>query len=138
MLGYSNQAHFKTSDQANSVMWARYMVAWWSHEELHLGRAVPRAWLAHGREVALEGVVTYYGRVSARFTSEAGKGRIVLEADLEGRDQPARLRARFRHPDKAPLRAVEVNGRSWSAFDPRREDVDLTGLAGHLEVEARY
>ncbi|MFH1566588.1 MAG: hypothetical protein ABIL09_01215, partial [Gemmatimonadota bacterium] len=138
VLGYSNQAHFKTSDQANTVMWARYMIAWWTHEELHLGRAIPRAWLAHGREVALEGVVTYYGRVSARYTSEVDQGRIVLEADLEGRTQPGRLRARFRHPASAPLKGVQVNGRPWKDLDPRRGDVDLTGQTGHLVVEARY
>ena len=138
VLGFSNQAHFKTSDQANAVMWLRYMLVWWNHDELHLGRAVPRAWLAHGREVSVEDVATYYGRVSASWTSQAAEGRIRMVADLEGREMAPRIRARFRHPEKALLKAVQVNGRDWSAIDPRKGDVDLTGLSGRLVVEASY
>ena len=138
VLGYSNQAHYKTSDQANSIMWLRYMLVWWSHDELHLGRAVPRAWLAQGQEVSVEGVATYFGRVSAAWTSQVDEGRIRLVADLEGREAAPRLRARFRHPEKCPIKAVTVNGKDWTAFDPKKGDVDLTGQTGHLEVMARY
>ncbi|MFC1525449.1 hypothetical protein ACFL6X_01410 [Candidatus Latescibacterota bacterium] len=138
VLGYSNQAHFKTSDQANSVMWLRYMLVWWNHERLHLGRAIPRRWLAHGEEVAIEGVATYYGRVSAQWRSEAAAGRISLTAEVEAREKPPKLMARFRHPEGAKLASVLVNGKAWGRVDVRKGDVDLTGLSGRIEVEARY
>jgi len=138
VLGYSNQAHYKTSDQANTVMWLRYMMAWWSHDELHLGRAIPRAWLAHGQEVSIEGVATYFGKVSATWTSETDQGRIRFVADLEAREEAPRIRVRFRHPDKAPLKGVTVNGVECEDFDAKKGDVDLTGQSGRLEIVAIY
>ena len=138
VLGYSNQAHYKTSDQANSVMWLRYMMVWWTHDELHLGRAIPREWLIHGKEVSLEGVATYFGTVSAAWTSEVDEGRMRLVADLEAREEAPRIRARFRHPDRAPITGVTVNGAEWRHFDAKKGDVDLTGQSGPLEIVARY
>ena len=44
-LGFDNSATIKTSDQANSVMWLRYMLVYSTPDLLHLGRAIPRDWL---------------------------------------------------------------------------------------------
>jgi len=43
---------------------------------------------------------------------------------------------RFRHPDKAALRAVNVNGKPWKKF--AAEDVDITGLRGNVVVQVEY
>ena len=40
-LGFSNSAEFKTSDEANAVMWLRYLFAYWDYDILHIGRAMP-------------------------------------------------------------------------------------------------
>ena len=51
------------------------------------------------------------------------------------RDSP-RVLVRFRHPDKAAISAVRVQGKPWSRFSG--EDVDITGLGGSVVVEATY
>ena len=61
-LGYSNTAHPKTSDEANAVMWLRYMFVYGNHDGLYLGRAIPRAWFAQSRPMGLENVVTRWGQ----------------------------------------------------------------------------
>ncbi|MCP4644080.1 MAG: hypothetical protein GY851_26795, partial [bacterium] len=43
-IGQSNDAHFKTSDEANAVAWLRHMFVYTNDDALHLGRAIPRAW----------------------------------------------------------------------------------------------
>jgi hypothetical protein len=137
-LGFSNPTTFKTSDEANAVMWLRSMVVHSTPRCLHLGKAIPRAWLAHGEEVRIEGARTHYGTVSAHWRSDLAHGTIVMDAELGGPQDAPRVLARFRHPDKAPIGSVKVNGRAWSAFDPGREDVDLTGTRGALRVVVAY
>ena len=138
VLGYSNRAHYKTSDQANSIMWLRYMFTYWTRDALYLGRAIPRQWLRQGNDIGIEGVCTYFGRVHVGYRSEADRGRILLSANLEMREKPSRIVARFRHPTGARLQSVSVNGRDWETFDAARGDVNITDLNGRVEIEARY
>jgi hypothetical protein len=138
VLGYDNAATFKTSDQANAVAWLRYMFVWADGEQLHLGRAVPRQWLADGAEIGATGVCTRFGRVGVTYTSRAARGRIDARVDLSLRRRPGSIRVRFRHPEARPIRSVTVNGRRHGRYDPRRGDVDITGCRGTLLVRARY
>jgi hypothetical protein len=137
-LGYDNATVFKTSDEANAVMWLRYLMVYSTPRFLHLGRAIPRAWFAHGEQVRISGVRTHYGEVSAHWISNLAGGTIALEAVLEGPQDAPRLLARFRHPGKAPIRSVTVNGQPWSRFDPVKGDVDITGLRGEVRIVAGY
>ena len=137
-LGFSNPTTFKTSDEANAVMWLRSIVVHSTPRCLHLGKAIPRAWLAHGEEVRISGARTHHGTVSARWRSDLAHGTITLDAELESLPDAPRVLARFRHPAKAPIRAVTVNGGTWSAFDPATEDVDLTGMRGALRIVVEY
>ena len=138
VLGYSNTAQFKTSDQANAVMWLRYLLVYWNHELLHLGRALPRAWLAAGEEISLTRLSTYFGRVDVFYTPELQDGRIVAELRAERAKEAGRILVRFRHPERRPIRAVFVNGKRWTRVDAKREDVDVTGLSGRIWIEVRY
>jgi hypothetical protein len=135
-LGFSTSVVFKTSDEANAVMWMRYMVVYWNDRLLHFGRALPRAWLAQRAPVELTGVATLFGRVGVRYKANPGEKRIIARVDVGAlRDSPEVL-VRFRHPDKAAIRTVKVNGSPWTRF--AAEDVDITGLGGSVVVEAQY
>jgi len=138
VLGYSNAAEFKTSDQANAVMWLRYMLAWWNHEMLHFGRAMPREWLADGNGAQLDGLATYFGRVSVQYIPDPTKDQIVMKARVAHPQEASQILARFRHPEKKPIRSVRVNGKPWKRFDPKKEDVDITGMGKSIVVEVMY
>jgi hypothetical protein len=138
VLGYSNAAHFKTSDEANAVSWLRAMFVYASEKVLHLGRAIPREWFRTGKPIATSGVCTRYGTVGVSYhVSEEGK-RMKAEIDLQLRTQPAKLLVRFRHPESLPIRAVRVNGSPHDRLDPQRNDVDITGYSGQVTVEAEF
>jgi len=138
ILGFSNSAHFKTSDQANAVKWLRYMFVYALDDTLHIGRAIPRAWLSDGQRIFAENVSTVFGDVSAHYNSNAAEGRIMLDIDLSLRRHPGRILARIRHPEKLPIKAVLVNGREHPNFDPAKGDVDITGMSGRVAIETRY
>jgi hypothetical protein len=135
-LGFSTSVVFKTSDEANAVMWMRYMVVYWNDRLLHFGRAMPRAWLAQRTPVELNGVATLFGRVGVQYEAYPAEKKIVARVELGAlRDSPQVL-VRFRHPEKAVIRAVQVNARPWTRF--AAEDVDITGMSGNVVVEAEY
>ncbi|MDH7601682.1 MAG: hypothetical protein QHI38_05990 [Armatimonadota bacterium] len=138
-LGWSNTAHFKTSDQSNAVKWLRYMFVYVTQDGvLHFGRALPRAWFTDGQDIYAYDVATRFGKVGVRYKSAASEGRITAEVDLALRNSPKQVLVRIRHPEKAAIKSVTVNGRSWDKFDPVKGDVDVTGLTGKLTVEAQY
>jgi hypothetical protein len=138
VLGYSNSAHFKTSDEANALMWLRYMLVWATTDGLlHFGRAMPRAWLNAPQGVELHGVATCFGKVSVAYTPALEQGVIRAQVELAVERSPRRVAVRFRHPKKAPLRRATVNGVE-APFDPQKGDVELGEARGQVRVEAFY
>jgi len=135
-LGFSNIAPAKTSDQSNAMKWLRYMFVYAPRNELHIGRAVPRAWFASEEPMGLEGVATRFGKVTVQYGKDPGKAVFTARLDLKLRTTPDRIVVRFRTPDKASLRRVTVNGKRHRAFDPAKGDVDITGLKGRVRIEA--
>jgi len=138
VLGYSNAAHFKTSDEANAVSWLRAMFVYASEKVLHFGRAIPREWFRAGSPVSTTGVCTRYGTVGVSYRT-ADEGRhMIAEVELQLRTQPPKLLVRFRHPDSLPLKMVRVNGSPHNRVDPQRNDVDITGCSGRVVIEAEF
>lgn len=138
VLGYSNSAHFKTSDEANAVSWLRAMFVYANERLLHLGRAIPREWFQPDKPLAVHGMRTRYEGVSVEYQTSADRRRVIARVDLHLRGQPPRVLVRFRHPEGLPLRAVRVNGVEYPRFDPQRNDVHLTGYTGEVTVEGEF
>jgi hypothetical protein len=90
-------------------------------DTLLIGQAAPRAWLADGQRIAVARAPTYYGPTSFSIVSHAKTGTIDATVDMPARRAPATLLVRLRHPQGTRLRAVTVNGRAWTDFDPAKE-----------------
>jgi hypothetical protein len=101
---------------------------------LELAYATPRAWLRPGKRIVLEGVPTSFGRLSYTVRSEAH--RVLASLDVPARQPPAALRLRLRLPSGERIVRVVLAGRPFRRWDPRSGILDLSGLAGHLELEA--
>jgi hypothetical protein len=138
VLGYANTAHPKTSDEANAVMWLRYLLVYGPQDGLYLGRAIPRAWLAQPEPIGLEGVRTRWGRASVTYLPAGADGAFRARVDLRHTTRPPKTIIRFRHPDGKPITAVTINGREHRTFDAATGDVDITDQDGALEIVARY
>ena len=137
-LGYSNTAQFKTSDQANAVMWLRYMYVFTKRGLLHFGRALPRHWFEDGNILEAKDVRTYFGDVSIQYHSSLAKGSITAVVELPAPKAIPQVFVRFRHPEKAAIRSVKVNGQTHGEFDPESGDVDISGSQGRFKVEVRF
>lgn len=118
-LGYSNTAHPKTSDEANAVMWLRYLFVYGNRDGLFLGRAIPRAWFAQDRPIGVDNVRTRWGQASVTYTQEGPNDTIRAKVDLKLIAQPPRTVIRFRHPGIKPIAGVTINGRATRPSMPR-------------------
>ena len=130
--------HFKTSDEAMNTSWLRWMFVWDEDKDLHLGKAIPRYWLADGQQISIERAQTHFGQMSMSMKSRAAKGSIEMTIDPPTRRPPGAVYARFRHPEGKGMNRVTVNGKAWDRFDAAKEWVVLPPLAKKTVVVAYY
>jgi len=120
-LGVRAGDHYKSSDEANSTYWLRLMFVEERGEELWLGAAVPRYWLADGNKVGIENAATYFGPMSVKWESKVNKGKIEMTLDPPRRNQPKKIYVRFRHPEGKHIVRCEVDGKPYGNLDPEKE-----------------
>lgn len=106
---------------------------------LFIGQAVPRAWLAHGKRIAVERAPTCFGPVNAQIESAAATGSITANVAFLSDRRPETLFVRLRHPEKKPIRSATVNGAHWNDFDTAKEWVRLQDpTKTRYRIETRY
>ena len=106
---------------------------------LLLGQATSRAWMEQGKRIRVERAPTEFGPLTMTIESRAGEGAIAAVVDLSGRNPPAVLRVRLRHPQARAMKSVTVNGRAWEDFDADREWVRIAApVPARCDILARY
>ncbi len=105
---------------------------------LHLASGTARSWLEQGKSVGVTQAPTHFGEVTYRITSDAGKGILRAEVTPPTRKAPGAILLHLRHPNKATIKSVKVNGKPWNGFDPKQETVKLPASSGSVHVEVSY
>jgi hypothetical protein len=138
-LGYPAGDYFKTSDEAQSTYWLRLMFIREDGEDLYLGQALPRYWLADGKNIGIEKAASHFGSLSFTITSEADSGKITATLYPPERNSPKNIYVRLRHPGSKVIKSVLVNGKQHGNFDKEREWILLPGsISGRQEIIAQY
>ena len=79
-------------------------------DRLYFGRAIPRAWTATGKPIAIEQAPTRWGRVSYRLEPR-GDNQLVATITLPERGElPGELHVSFRLPASKTLNTLTANG----------------------------
>ena len=107
------------------------------NDVLHLGRAIPRAWVSSGKSIAIEEAPTRYGRVSYRLETRGDE--LVATVRLLGPGRlPKEMHVSFRAPEGKNLASVLVNGKPGAVGGMHREAVVIVPDAvRHFEVVAK-
>jgi hypothetical protein len=100
---------------------------------LELAFSTPRPWLADGQSIDVEDAPTSFGPVSFSLSRQGDS--VVGTVDPPAKPAPASVRLRLRLPVGEHVGAVRVNGKQV-AIDRRTDTIDLSGLRGHLQLEA--
>jgi hypothetical protein len=106
--------------------------------DIFLLRGAPRAWFEDGKRIRVSGLGTYFGDISFEVESKLKQGAITVRIDAPGRNPYRRLLVNLRHPSRAPMREVRVNGKEYSDCDFQNGIVRLGADARTYTVEARY
>lgn len=107
-------------------------------QNLWVARATPRAWLAQGKKITVGNAPTYYGTLAYEIVSDVDNGRITATVEIPSRNPIKSVIVRLRHPQAATLKSVTVNGKPWRKFNPAKEIIEITGMAGKVVVVAGY
>ena len=117
------------SDFINSVR-TMFLYEEEQHDALVIGAGLRGEWIQDGEGVRVEGLPSYYGPVSYRYSREGSGCRIEIAGGL--RLPPGGIEV-VHHQTGRHLK-VTVNGRSWRDFDARA--VRLHSLPAVIKVNA--
>jgi hypothetical protein len=112
------------------------LVHWYAREDgrpygLQLAFATPRAWLAHGKRIAVRGLRTPFGRLSYAISSRIRDGYLDVELSVPSRRPIGELGLRLRVPPSKRVVSARI-GRA--TLTPDRETFDVTGRMGQLQM----
>lgn len=108
-------------------------------EILYFAKGVPRAWLASGKAIRIEGAPTRWGRVSLKLQADPSARSIAGRMLLAARGNPAQIQLKLRLPLGRALSRVSVNGRPGKAGGPRSDTVEIsTGQEKQFDITAQY
>jgi len=104
---------------------------------LHLARGAPRRWFGSGRRIEVLGMPTYFGPASYTIEPLDRTGRIHAQVRAPAGRGLRSVHLWLRHPRKAALRAVSVNGARHADFEAGGL-VRLRPGAEEQSIEARF
>lgn len=116
---------FKGHEEGWMLMQIRWMLFLEDGNELVFCGCAPRNWFKPGEKIALENVLSKFGRLSLRVTSS--DSTIVCEFSAER--APEAIRVRLPHP--AGRKAVGCEG---GVYDPATETVRASGKSGKVTL----
>ncbi len=129
---YGGTVH-KTHEEAWFLMQTRWMLWMEQSDTLNLLAGTPRRWLADGKRIVLDNVVSHFGPLSVRVESRVKQGRIDAEIRCPGQRHPRRVVLNIHHPEGA--RAVSV---SSGVYDPDHETVTWDNFSGDTRVTLNF
>lgn len=94
-------------------------------DRLHLGLGTARSWLKQGRSLGIRQAPTHFGNVSYRITSDTDHGTIQAEIAPPTRKAPREIVLHVRHPERATMRSVTIDGKPARDFDAEHELIRL-------------
>jgi hypothetical protein len=126
--------HLRSGTQQLRLL--RNMLVREENNRLVLAQAAPQHWLADGEQVAVLDAPTRFGKVSYTVNSHVDQGRISVTLDPPRRAPPEAIVLHLRHPDKAKMKGVSVDGEPTERFGDGA--VILENLVTPARVEVRY
>ena len=123
----------KTHEEANFLMETRQMLYLEDGDTLKLLSVIPRRWLEDGKEIVLESVLSYFGRINLDVTSNVAEGEIRAYISCPEDRRPETVTVRLPHPDGR--KAAKVSGGS---YDPATETVTVSDFSGEAEIVLKF
>ncbi|MBE5765853.1 MAG: hypothetical protein E7335_01570 [Clostridiales bacterium] len=116
----------------------RNMLLMEDRDTLWLAKGTPRAWLKQDCTIEAINAPTLYGYLTYSIHSDVASGAICASVDVPSRKEVPTMKLRLRHPDKAKIKSVLVNGAPYANIDADGETVTFEKPQGKLEIRVEY
>lgn len=123
----------KTHEEAWFLMETRWMLYLEDGNALDIFKTIPRAWMADGEEILLDGVWSYFGPLRVEAKSNLTEGYIEATVESTGDRKPETVRVRLPHPDNR--KPVQVKG---GTYDEKTESVIVSNFSGKATVRLTF
>jgi hypothetical protein len=107
-------------------------------DNLYLAHATPREWLEDGKTIQVNDAPTCFGMVSYKLTSHLAEDRIDANVSLPDRNPAKIVSIRLRVPPGKVIETVSIDGKPYAQFNSATETIDLSGLAGSVNLSITY
>lgn len=107
-----------------------------SGDDLQVGSAVPRPWLAPGKRLAVRMAPTMFGPVSFSMETAADGSTIRVHLDPPARGVKGAVKIRLRHPAFKDIKAVQVDPQTELTF--QRDVIELRRPSRSIDLVVRY
>lgn len=104
-------------------------------DKLYLGKGVPRAWLATGKEISIKQAPTRWGRVD--YSIQAGAGGVVTAKVKFGEKVPKEFEVKLRFPKGSKVGSVTVNGQAAEVQPNEAVLIKADGAVKEFLIEAK-
>ncbi|MGA8104576.1 MAG: hypothetical protein WB869_20625 [Candidatus Acidiferrales bacterium] len=108
-------------------------------EKLYLAKAVPRDWVASGKEIRIDQAATRWGGIDFRMISNSDARTVTANIGLARGAAPKEIQVKFRLPATHTLQSATVNGREVTLGGPHKDAAIFSPPAdSQLEVIAKW
>ena len=108
-------------------------------DRLYLGKGLPRAWVASGKEIRIDRAATRWGSVNFRMQADAEAKRVRATVELARPGAPGELQVKFRLPAEHKLQSVTVNGKAATLGGSQHDTaIFSTGQSRQFELVAEF
>lgn len=123
----------KTHEEANFLMDTRRMLYMEQGDTLEIFKVIPRNWMEDGKNVTLDNVGSYYGKLKVTATSNVASGIIEANIQCNTNRKPSCVKIRIPHPEgKKP---VKVEG---GVYDVANETITIRNFGGNVKVRLAF
>lgn len=131
---YFHESQHKTHEEGWFLMQTRWMLYLEDGNDLLIFPAIPRAWLAPGCRIKVDGAASYFGRLT--FSAEtSGDGRMI-RAEISCRPHSGQSL-----PEKVIFRLPHDSYRDWTVsggkYDAVNETVEIDKFNGRAEIKLK-
>jgi hypothetical protein len=103
-------------------------------ERLYLGKGLPREWVTSGKEIAIEGAPTRWGRIDFKMTADISARRTTATVRLAKGGAPREVHVKLRLPAAGKWAAVTVNGKPCT-LGGRHKDTAIVTIGNERTLE---
>lgn len=124
--------HLYSNTQQLSLL--RNMLVYEQGDDLWLCPAIPRDWLADGKQLSVKNAATRFGETSFKIKS-CGK-RITVDVTPPTRNAPKRIELKLRHPGGEPIKSVKLSRGEFQLVNS--DTVIIEGATKPFSVRAEF